>query len=495
MTSGQTAGDTSTLTWGSRRARLTLTATILGSGLAFLDSSVVAVASPRIEADLGGGLATVQWVTNGYLLTLGALVLVGGALGDLLGKRRIFMIGVAAFGVSSAMCGLAPTAELLVVARMIQGAAAALMVPTSLAILNSTFTGGDRAKAIGAWSGLAGVFTAIGPFVGGLLVDTSPSGWRWVFLINLPLVVGAIVVARLAVPNHPGTRTPAPIMSQVDIIGGVLAVLGLGLLLGPLIEIERLPVGLVVGLMASGAALLVTLGFVEKRRAVTRTPPPMINLALFKLRTFSVANIVTLVVYGSLSVAFFLVTIVLQQGIGYSAVAAGAAGVPVTIVLATFSAKAGGLLAKIGARPMLTIGPMIMAVGMVMLGNIRPGQSYWVLVFPGFVVFAIGLVFVVAPVTATALADVGPAESGTASGINNAVARIGGLLAIILVPLAGGLAASQANSLGTGEAILAGYRTSMLIAAAVCVFGGLLALIAFRSEDGRAPVDPVPSPT
>lgn len=486
MTTADSSATSDALTWGSRRAKLTLTACILGSGLAFLDSSVVAVASPRIEADLGGGLPTLQWVTNGYLLTLGALVLVGGALGDLLGKKRIFIIGIIAFGISSAMCGLAPSAELLVLARMIQGVAAALMVPTSLAILNSTFTSGDRAKAIGAWSGLAGVFTAIGPFIGGLLVDTSPSGWRWVFLINIPLVVGAVVIARIAVPSHPGTRTSAPIMSQVDILGGVLAVLGLGLLLGPLIEIERLSAWGVAALMSCGAALLVTLGFVERHRAVTRKPPPMINLDLFTLRTFSVANIVTVVVYGSLSVAFFLVTIALQQGIGYSAVAAGAAGVPVTIVLAAFSSKAGGLLGKIGARPMLTIGPMIMAVGMVLLASIQPGQSYWMLVFPGFVVFAIGLVFVVAPVTATALSDVGPAESGTASGINNAVARIGGLVAIILIPLAGGLAASQADALGTGEEILAGYRTSMLIAAGVCVVGALLSLIAFRSEDGRA---------
>ncbi len=474
------------LTWGSRRARLTLTATILGSGLAFLDSSVVAVASPRIEADLGGGLPTLQWVTNGYLLTLGALVLVGGALGDLLGKRRIFLVGVAAFGAASALCGLAPTAEILIIARMIQGVAAALMVPTSLALLNSTFSGRDRARAIGAWSGLAGVFTAVGPFIGGLLVDTSPAGWRWVFLINLPIVVAAIVIARTAVPSIPGTRTSQPILSQVDIIGGMLAVLGLGLLLGPLIEVERLsPIAIAI-MMCGGLALLIALGFVERHRGRTRKPPPMINLQLFTLRTFSVANIVTLVVYGSLSVAFFLITIALQQGIGYSAVAAGAAGVPVTIVLAAFSSKAGGLLAKIGARPMLTIGPIIMAAGMVILGSIRPGQSYWLSVFPGFVVFAIGLVLVVAPVTATALSDVGPNESGAASGINNAVARIAGLIAIILIPLAGGLAASQADSLGTGEALLSGYRTSMYIAAGVCLFGGLLALVTFRRDDGKA---------
>ncbi len=355
-------GDAGILTWGTRRARLVLSATILGSGLAFLDGSVVSVASPRIEADLGGGLPTVQWVSNGYLLTLGALVLVGGALGDLLGKRRVFIVGVAAFGAASVLCGLAPTAELLIIARMIQGAAAALMVPTSLAILNASFAGTDRAKAIGAWSGLAGVFTAVGPFVGGLLVDTGTAGWRWVFLLNIPLVIGAIVLARTAVPELPGTRTSAPLLQQVDILGGLLAVVGLGLVVGPLIEIERIGVIPTLALVASGLALLALFAFVEKRRGQTRRPPPMVSLSLFRLRTFAVANIVTMVVYGSLGVAFFLVTIALQQGLGYSAAAAGAAGIPVTVVLALFSSRAGGLLGKIGARPMLTVGPLIMAV-------------------------------------------------------------------------------------------------------------------------------------
>ena len=475
----------SPLTWGSRRARLALTATIMGSGLAFLDGSVIAVASPHIADDLGGGLATIQWVFDGYLLMLGALVLVGGSLGDLLGKRSVFIAGTAAFGVTSVLCGLAPTALILVVARMGQGAAAALVVPTSLALVNTLFGGADRGKAIGAWSGLAGVFTAVGPFVGGLLVDTGTGGWRWVFLINIPLVIGAITLALMSIPNVPGTRTSESLRSQVDVLGGLLAVGGLAFVVGPLIEIAKLGAWLTFVLVAIGLVLLALLVLVERRRERTLRPPPMVSLTLFRIRTFSVANVVTFVVYGALGSAFFLVTIALQQGMGYTAVAAGLAGIPVTVMLALFSSKVGGLLPRLGARTLLAVGPLIMAVGMVMLGMMRPGQSYWVGVLPGFMTFAAGLVLVVAPVTATALADVSANESGTASGVNNAVARIGSLIAIILLPLIGGLAASQAQGLQTGVDILDGYRTSMFAAAAICVFGAGLATVGFNRSDGR----------
>lgn len=479
------------LEWGSRKARLALTATILGSGLAFLDGSVVSVALPFIERDLGGGLATLQWIFDGYLLTLGSLVLVGGSLGDLLGKRRIFVIGTIGFGITSLMCGLAPTAFALVVARMLQGVAAALLVPTSLAILNSVFTGPNRGRAIGAWSGLAGLFTAFGPFVGGVLVESLPSGWRWVFLINLPLVIGALWLAKLGIPNIPGTRTSAPIWSQVDVLGGILAVVGLGLIVGPLIEVQRLPGALTAGLVALGVIILGLFGWVEIRRERTMAPPPMIRLSLFRLRTFSVANLLTFIVYGALSGAFFLVTIALQLGMGYSAIAAGTAGIPVTIMLALFSSRVGGLLPKVGARPLLTFGPLCMAVGILLLGVFKPGQSYWVGVLPGYLIFAIGLVFVVAPVTATALANVTGDLSGAASGVNNALARIAGLVAIIFLPLAGGMAASQETSLSTGLSFLTGYRTAMIVAAIVCAIGGLVALFGFKSNDGKLPTLPI----
>lgn len=474
-----------TLQWGSRTAKLTLTACILSSGLAFLDSSVISVAAPRIQDNLGGGLATMQWVFDSYLLTLGALVLVGGALGDLLGKRSVLIFGTAAFGVTSVLCGIAPNVQFLIAARALQGVAAALMVPTSLAVVNALFQGKDRGRAIGMWSGLSGMFTAVGPFVGGLLVETSPAGWRWVFLINIPLVAGSLWLAVRAIPDLPANRTAAPLRSQVDFLGGLLAVAGLALIVGPLIEINSLGAGKATALSCAGLLLLVALGFVEAHRARTQKPPPMISLKLFTLRTFSTANVMTFIVYGSLGVAFFLVTIALQQGLGYSPAMAGISGLPVTIVLALFSSRVGGLIPKIGARPLLTLGPLLMACGVAILAIIQPGESYWTSVFIGYLIFASGLVLVVAPVTTTALSEVKPNESGTASGINNAVARIGSLLAIILIPLAGGMALANSTSTATGEAFLSGYKTSMLIAAVVCVLGGVISFIGFRRTDGR----------
>ncbi len=471
--------------WGSRAARFTLAATIVGSGLAFLDASVVSVALPHIEDDLGGGLATAQWVFNGYLLTLGALVLVGGALGDLLGKRRIFLIGTIGFGVTSALCGLAPTATTLIAARMLQGVAAALMIPTSLAILNAVFDGPHRGRAIGAWSGLAGIFTAIGPLIGGAIVQSTPNGWRWVFLLNLPLVVLAVVLTRAGVPPLPGSRTKEPIWSQVDVLGGVLAIAGLTLVVGPLIEAARFGTVRTVALVLAGFITLFAFVLVQRHREKTGKPAPMMPLRLYRIRTFCLANMLAFIVYGALGAVFFLVTVALQVGMGYSAIAAGASGVPVTILMAALSAKAGGLLPKVGARPLLTFGPLCMAVGVALLAVMRPGESYWIGVFPGYLLFGLGLAFVVAPVTATALGEVGPALSGTASGINNAVARIASLVCIAVLPLAGGLGMSALTSLRSGAAFLDGYRSAMLIAAGLCVLGGLFALIGFRSSDGR----------
>lgn len=487
MTSGGAAAAApgTTISWDSRKGKLALIATIMASGLAFLDGSVVGVALPRIEEDLGGGLATLQWVLDGYLLTLGALVLVGGALGDLIGKRRVFMTGCVTFGISSILCGLAPTANALVGARMLQGVAAALLVPTSLAILNAVFSGADRGRAIGAWSGLSGLFTAFGPFVGGVLVESSPSGWRWIFLLNLPLVVGAVLFARAGIPDLPGNRTPEKLWSQVDFLGGVLAVVGLGLLVGPLIEVARLGPALTALLVLCGCAVLTAFGFIESRRARTLKPPPMIHLALFRKRTFTIANVLTFVVYGALGGAFFLVTVALQQGMGYSAIAAGVAGIPVTIVLALLSSKMGALVPKIGARPLLTAGPILMAAGMYLLGIMQPGQSYWIGVLPGYLLFAFGLVLVVAPVTTTALADIPANESGAASGINNALARVASLIAITVLPLAAGMTTTQTATLSTGQPFLDQYQIAMTLAALTCLVGAAVAFFGFRPSDAR----------
>lgn len=461
------------LALSSPAGRKALAASVVGSGLAFLDSTIVTVAAPRIAEDLGGGFAGMQWVLDGYLLTLGALVLVGGALGDLLGKRRVFIVGTVGFAVASVLCGMAPTITALVAARMVQGACAALLVPTSLALLNAVFIGEDRGRAIGAWSGLSGVFTALGPFVGGALVDAFPYGWRLAFLINVPLAALAVWLARSGVPQVPGNRTREPLLSQLDLAGAGLATVGLGLVVGPLIELQLLG-GWAWVLLGVGVILLAGFVALEARRGATGTPPPMVPLTLFRIRSFSVANLVTFVVYGALNAGLFLVTIFVQLSLGYSALAAGAAGLPITIMLVAFSSRVGGLVSRMGPRRFLTAGPLVMACGLVWLGALTPGQTYVRSILPGMLVFAAGLVLVVAPVTTAALRDITPALSGTASGVNNAVARVAGLIAIALLPAAAGIGASGA---GLGQ----GYRTCLLLAAGLCATGALVAAVGFRT--------------
>lgn len=471
------------LTLGSRPGRLVLAATVVGSGIAFLDTSIVNVALPHIDADLGGGFATVQWVVTGYLLTLGSLVLVGGSLGDLLGKRRVYIAGLVVFALASVLCGLAPTAGALVGARLLQGVGAALLVPASLAILSSVFTAEQRGAAIGAWAGLSGVFTAIGPFVGGALVDSGPSGWRLAFLINVPLVALAVWLAVVGVPALPGTRTDAPLRGQVDVLGGVLTVGGLGLVVGALIEYSRLGPVPALALVGAGVVVLALFVLVERRRERTRRPPPMLPLRLFAVRAFTVANLVTFVVYGALGSGFFLLTVLLQVSLGYSALQAGVAGLPVTVILAVLSSRIGALVPRVGSRLLLTLGCVGMAVGLLLLSLLRPESSYLATVLPAIVVFALGLAFVVAPVTTTALADVEPAESGAASGVNNAVARIGGLLAVAVLPLLGGLGG---GGLAGGAAFVDGYATTQRLGALLCIAGAVISWFGFTSRTGRA---------
>jgi EmrB/QacA subfamily drug resistance transporter len=456
----------------SPAGRLALIATVVGSGIAFIDTSVVNVALPAITRDLGGGFATAQWVVDGYLLTLGSLVLVGGALGDLLGRRRVYEWGLVLFVVASVGCGLAPTAVVLVAARALQGVGAAMLVPGSLAILSSSFAEQDRGRAIGAWSGLGTVFTAAGPFLGGVLVGTGPSGWRWIFLLNVPLVALALVLSRRGIPDIPGTRTTDRLLGQVDVLGGALAVLALGLLVGPLIEISRLGAGLAAVLVAAGVAVLGVFVAVERRRTTSATPPPMLPLSLFTVRPFTVANAVTFAVYGALSIGFFLLTVVLQVGLGYEPWQAGLAGLPLTVVLAGFSARVGALIPRLGARILLTAGSTVIAAGLVLMSRIAPGASYLTGVLPSILVFAVGLVLVVAPVTTTAVGHVEQEHSGAASGVNNAVARIAGLVTIAVVPWIGGL---TGEALAGGPGLIDGYQRSMLVAAGLCVAGALIA--------------------
>lgn len=464
------------LTLSSPQGRRALTASIVGSGMAFLDGTIVTVAAPHIAEDVGGGFAGMQWVLDGYLLTLGALVLVGGSLGDLLGKRRVFIAGTAGFAVASLLCALAPTLALLIGARLLQGVAAALLVPTSLALVTSLFAGEDRGRAIGAWSGLSGIFTAVGPFVGGALIDTVPAGWRWAFVINLPLAAVAIHLARTSVPEVAVRHPAGQVMAQLDLLGALLVSLGLALIVGPLIEFRQLGAGAWV-LVAVGTVLLIGFVLLERRRTATARPPAIMPTSLFAIRSFTVANLVTFVVYGALSVGVFLVTVYVQIALGYPALQAGAAGLPITVCLALFSSWIGGLVSRYGPRWFLTAGPLVMAVGLLWLAQIAPGSRYLLDIGPAMVLFALGLVLVVAPVTTAALYEVGPSLSGTASGVNNAVARVAGLLAIAVLPLVGGI--STVDDL---DALVSGYQRTLTLAAALCAVGGFIAVVGFRAS-------------
>jgi EmrB/QacA subfamily drug resistance transporter len=466
--------DVDPIPYASRRGRLVLAASITASGVAFLDGSVVTVALPRIGADLGGGFATLQWVVDAYLLTLGSLVLVGGALGDLLGRRRVFEAGIVGFGLASAVCTFAPSATALVLARGLQGVAAALLVPGSLSLLSSLFEGADRGRAIGAWSGASSVFFALGPFVGGFLVLSATWGWRLVFLINLPLCAAAVALSRTAVPDVPGTRGAA----RLDLVGAALVTSGLGLVVYPLIEWQRLPSGLAVALLVAGAAALA--GFVAVERGAAM---PMMPLALWRIRTFAVANVVTFVIYAALGANGFLLSVTLQEALGWSPVAAGAAALPATLLLALFSSRVGSLVPRLGGRVLLTTGGFVMGVGMLLFGRVQPGSSYVADVLPAVLVFALGLVLVVAPVTTTVLGDVGPSRSGVASGVNNAVARIGSLIAIAVLPLVSGLSTAARDD---PAALAAGFHRATLVTASMCVTGAVVALLGLPSRQAAA---------
>ncbi|HMG28991.1 MAG TPA: MFS transporter [Jiangellaceae bacterium] len=464
------------LAFATRRGRLVLLATVLASGVAFLDGTVVTVALPRIGEDLGADFSALQWVLDAYLLTLGSLVLAGGALGDVVGRRRVFLVGMWGFGVASLLCAVAWSPTALIGARALQGVFAALLTPASLAILSASFAPEERGRAIGAWSGLAGVTTAVGPFLGGWLVDAA--SWRWVFLINVPILAVTVLLTRAVVPADPGAAhglSRREIFHRIDLPGASLTVVGLGLIVTPLIEAGRLPGAVVVGSVAAGVLTLAAFIVYERRRDQPMLPP-----SLFRIRTFSVANLVTLTVYAALTANIFLLSIALQRGLGYSALAAGAATVPVTLVLLAFSARVGALLPRTGARPLLTLGALLAGAGLALLAGINPDTSYLTGILPGVLVFAAGLVLIVAPVTTTALTDVPPDRQGVASGTNNAVARVGGLLAVAVLPLAAGLTTAEDPE---PAALLDGVSVALWIAAMLCVVGAVTAWVGLRTRD------------
>jgi EmrB/QacA subfamily drug resistance transporter len=454
------------------RGRWVLAVTVGGSAVAQLEATVVNVALPTIGRDLDAGIEGLQWILNGYLLSLAALILLGGSLGDRFGRRRMFVVGVVWFTAASMLCALAPTIELLIAARVLQGVGGALLTPGSLAIIEATFVPDDRPRAIGAWSALGGVAAAVGPLVGGLLVDVV--SWRWVFLVSVP--VGVAVVAA-AVRYVPETRDPQA--GGSDVAGTLLVTLGLAGVTYALIDAEGGLDATTVAAAVGGVAALALFVVVERR-----AESPLLPLSIFRSRQFTAANLVTFVVYGAMGGVFFLLVAELQIGLGYSAVAAGAASLPMTVIMLLFAARGGALAQRIGPRIPLTVGPLVIAAGMLLMLRIEPGASYVGAVLPAVVVFGAGLVFVVAPVTATVLAAAEDRHAGVASGVNNAVARTASLVAVAVLPLVAGL---SGDAYRDPQALTEAFHTAMLATAAVAASGGVLAWFTIRSDVlGRA---------
>jgi EmrB/QacA subfamily drug resistance transporter len=467
----------------SARGRWLLVVAVLGSGIAFLDATVVNVALPDIGRDLHASTSTVQWILNAYTLTLASLILLGGSLGDRYGRRRVFVLGTGVFTVASLLCAVAPNAELLVGARLVQGVGGALLTPGSLAMVESGFRPADRARAIGAWSGLGGVAGALGPLVGGVLVGAV--SWRAVFLINVPLGIFIVVMAGRHVPE---TRDPEA-GGRLDFRGAILAAVGLAGATYALIEAPAQGASVLVVVTAIGGGLALVAFVLAERRSAN----PMMPLSMFSSRQFSAANAVTFVVFGAFSGVFFLLVAFLQISLGYSPLAAGAASLPITALMLVGSAPAGALAQRIGPRIPLTVGPLVAALGLVLMSRIDRGDSYLSSVFPAVTVFGLGLTLVVAPVTATVMAAADERHSGIASGINTAVSRLAGLIVVAALPLVSGL---------TGEkfydpaAMSHGFQVAMLACAALAASGGVLAWLTISSdvlETAPAPGGDVPT--
>jgi len=446
------------------RGRGLVAAASLGSGMAFLDATVVTIALPSIGRDLGASLAALQWTVNAYTLTLAALILLGGSLADRFGRRRLFVAGAVWFALASLLCAVAPTATLLVLARALQGVGAALMTPSSLAMIQASIHPQDRARAIGLWSGLTGVATIIGPFLGGWLVERD---WRWVFAINLPLTVVTVLLARRCAPE---TREESP-PGSLDLAGAALGAAALGAVTYALVSAVEQPAA-AVGVGVAGLAAAA--GFVVRER---RARSPMVPPGLFADRTFRVANLLTLAVYAAISGVLLLLVVQLQVSLGWSPLRAGLATLPATLLLTALSARAGSLAQRTGPRLPLAAGPLTAAAGTALLVGVGPGDSYPGGVLPGILLFGAGLTLLVAPLTATVMAAAPVELAGTASGVNNAVARTAGLLAVAGLPLLAGLSGTAYTD---PVAMTAAYRTAMVACAVLFAVGGAVGLLGLR---------------
>ncbi|WP_082092353.1 MFS transporter [Demequina pelophila] len=468
----QSGDDASRATAAERRI---LTIAILASFVAFLDGSIVTVALPAVERELGGGVSTQQWVVDAYLITLGAFILVAGALSDAFGRVRILRLGLLGFGAASLAIAVAPTAEVLIGARLAQGVAGALLVPSSLALITSTFRGADQARAIGTWTAATtGAFVA-GPVLGGLLTDLA--SWRWAFAINiLPIAVTLALLRGLTAPSpslapqaSPATQASRAMpRARVDLPGALLCSLGLGAAVLALIEQPRLGWGhpLVAASAATGAAALA--GFLWHE---SRTAHPMLPLAMFRVRNFGWGNAATTFVYGALALNGFVLGVYLQQGAGLSATQAGLASLPITVLMILGSSRIGALAGRRGPRAFMTAGPLIMAAGALLLLAVDTDFAYATQALPGILALGAGLTVTVAPLTAAVLGAIEPARSGIASAVNNAIARIAGLITVALI-----------GTIVGGELDLAGFHRATVVTAALLVAGGTLAWAGIRND-------------
>ena len=447
-----------------RVKRWTLVASVLGSSMAFIDGSVVNVALHAIESDLGGGLAAQQWVVDAYLLTLGSLILVGGSLGDIFGELRVFMLGVASFGLASVLCAAAPDSTSLIVFRGIQGVAGALLTPASLAMITSTFSGAERGAAIGTWTAWSGISFVIGPLLGGWLIGVS--SWRVIFLINVPIaIVTVLLTLRLG-----GRSQKRREDLRVDFAGAVLCAAGLGLLVAGFIEQPHLGWSdpLVPGALAGGLVLLAVFVAYE-----LRTPHPMLPLRLFRLRNFSVTNVETFAVYGGLSGLSVFLSLFLLEFSGYSPFRAGLATLPITIVMFFLSRYTGRLSMQYGPRLFMAIGPVLAGASLLALARMPARVDYWIDLLPALLGFSVGLSLTVAPLTTTVLSDAGPGDAGVASGVNNAVARVAGLITVAVL----GIAAA-----GRGDHLtMHGFHHTMLAVCVLLIVGGLIGAVGIRN--------------
>ncbi|MEV6065368.1 MFS transporter [Nocardia sp. NPDC052001] len=467
---------TASIRLSSAAGRWVLLATVLGSGMAMLDATVVNVALPRIGDEFGASMAGLQWTVNAYSLTLAGLILLGGALGDRYGRRRVFIIGVIWFALASALCGAAQDISMLIAARALQGVGGALLTPGSLAIIQASFEPQDRARAVGAWSGLGGVAGAIGPFLGGYLVEYV--GWRWVFLLNVPLALVVIAVAARHVPETYDPRAHG----KFDVLGAVLAALCLAgityaLTTAPEHDTDRV---LLIGSAVAGVAAGIAFVLVERRRSARDDgPSPMVPVDVFASRQFTAINVVTFAMYGGMSVVFFLLVLTLQVVSGFSPIAAGTALLPGTVLMLLFSARAGALAQRIGPRKPITLGVLLAALGMLLMVRIGEHSSYVTVVLPAAIVFGIGLTLAVAPLTATVLATADERHAGVASGVNNAVARAAGLLAVAAIPPLAGL---TGDAYGNPSTFQHGFRIALLICVVIVVAAAVLAFFTVRDD-------------